>query len=210
MLQVSVGHCGRSQAARLEGLAMLPGVTLRITPLLTKRICPVPLALHLAQISARPHSNHQQARPSTGHQPGPTLRQNGILTLDQARNLLPILVSDPMAYLVPSVGIWLSGVTGPDDPAVWAAAISFLATSQLQEKLLTPDKAFLVLLYTAEQAVDESTPRAGPLPTPHASPVPHQGHAHQLDLTPFKSTGAAAVTVKHIKALLSSWNQLTD
>ena len=50
---------------------------------------------------------------------------------------------------MPSVGIWLSGVTGPDDPAVWAAAISFLATSQLQEKLLTPDKAFLVLLYTA-------------------------------------------------------------
>ena len=48
---------------------------------------------------------------------------------------------------MPSVGIWLSGVAGPADPSVRAAAIRFVCTSQLQERILTPDGSFLLLLY---------------------------------------------------------------
>ncbi|KAK9854216.1 hypothetical protein WJX84_010792 [Apatococcus fuscideae] len=148
MLKASLGHWGQSQTARLEGVAVAPGVGLIITPLLSKRICPVPLALHLSQTSAAAQSFpcHLTSGSNAQHQSQPAC-QSGILTLDQARNLLPIRGDDPKAYLVPSVGIWLSGVPGPADPFVRAAAISFICTSQLQERILLPDNAFLLLLY---------------------------------------------------------------
>ncbi|KAK9826997.1 hypothetical protein WJX74_003183 [Apatococcus lobatus] len=157
MLKASLGHWGQSQTARLEGVAVAPGVGLIITPLLSKRICPVPLALHLSQTSAAAQSFpcHLTSGSNAQHQSQPAC-QSGILTLDQARNLLPIRGDDPKAYLVPSVGIWLSGVPGPADPFVRAAAISFICTSQLQERILLPDNAFLLLLYCP----GSSTPRS--------------------------------------------------
>lgn len=93
-MRVGLSHWGRSQKARLEGLAVLPGVGLIITPLLIKRISPVPLAQHLSQacLGASRHGQYEakQQHCST------SACQNGILTLDQARNLLPIRADDPM------------------------------------------------------------------------------------------------------------------
>ena len=92
MTRVSLSHWGQAQKARLEGLAVMPGAGLIITPLLTKTISPVPLAQHLSQacLSASRHAHHEPKQRS------PLLCQSGILTLDQARNLLPIRADDPM------------------------------------------------------------------------------------------------------------------
>ena len=100
MMQVSLGHWGQSQRARLEGLAVMPGVGLIITPLLTKRISPAPLAQYLSQASL---TASRRGRHVSGAQHcSPPACQSGILTLDQARNLLPIRADDPMVMQMAS------------------------------------------------------------------------------------------------------------
>ncbi|NXX31076.1 STIL protein, partial [Nicator chloris] len=61
----------------------------------------------------------------------------GYLTMDQTRKLLLLLESDPKAYALPLVGIWLSGVTHICSPQVWACCLRYLFSSSIQERQVT-------------------------------------------------------------------------
>ncbi|NXT05454.1 STIL protein, partial [Prunella fulvescens] len=74
----------------------------------------------------------------------------GYLTMDQTRKLLLLLESDPKAYALPLVGVWLSGVTHIYSPQVWACCLRFLFSSSVQERQVTfiESGSFLVVLYS--------------------------------------------------------------
>ncbi|XP_074953778.1 SCL-interrupting locus protein [Phalacrocorax aristotelis] len=72
----------------------------------------------------------------------------GYLTMDQTRKLLLLLESDPKAYALPLVGVWLSGVTHICSPQVWACCLRYLFSSSIQERVFSESGSFLIVLYT--------------------------------------------------------------
>ncbi|NXF02430.1 STIL protein, partial [Smithornis capensis] len=74
----------------------------------------------------------------------------GYLTMDQTRKLLLLLESDPKAYALPLVGVWLSGVTHICSPQIWACCLRYLFSSSIQERQVTFIKSgsFLIVLYS--------------------------------------------------------------
>ncbi|NXB03743.1 STIL protein, partial [Cnemophilus loriae] len=74
----------------------------------------------------------------------------GYLTMDQTRKLLLLLESDPKAYALPLVGVWLSGVTHICSPQVWACCLRYLFSSSIQERQVTflESGRFLIVLYS--------------------------------------------------------------
>ncbi|DBA99043.1 hypothetical protein WJX77_007957 [Trebouxia sp. C0004] len=133
MQQVYSVSC-HSNAAQLHCQVAVPGSSVLLTPLYAKKVCQVPLSQSL-------QDGQQQATVKAS--------QNGLLSMDQARSLLPLLADDPNAYGVPLVGVWVSGVASPTHPLVWLACLKFFATTQLQDKVMQGDRAFLLLLYAA-------------------------------------------------------------
>ncbi|XP_030350705.1 SCL-interrupting locus protein isoform X2 [Strigops habroptila] len=72
----------------------------------------------------------------------------GYLTMDQTRKLLLLLESDPKAYALPLVGVWLSGVTHICSPQVWACCLRYLFTTSIQERVFSESGSFLIVLYS--------------------------------------------------------------
>ncbi|KAM5148399.1 SCL-interrupting locus protein [Mantella aurantiaca] len=72
----------------------------------------------------------------------------GYLTMDQTRKLLLVLESDPKAYTLPLVGIWLSGITHIHSPQVWASCLRYLFSSSIRERVLSESGSFLIVLYS--------------------------------------------------------------
>ncbi|XP_032552298.1 SCL-interrupting locus protein [Chiroxiphia lanceolata] len=72
----------------------------------------------------------------------------GYLTMDQTRKLLLLLESDPKAYALPLVGVWLSGVTHICSPQVWACCLRYLFSSSIQERVFSESGRFLTVLYS--------------------------------------------------------------
>ncbi|XP_075280654.1 SCL-interrupting locus protein isoform X1 [Opisthocomus hoazin] len=72
----------------------------------------------------------------------------GYLTMDQTRKLLLLLESDPKAYTLPLVGVWLSGVTHICSPQVWACCLRYLFSSSVQERVFSESGSFLIVLYS--------------------------------------------------------------
>ncbi|KAM6124485.1 LOW QUALITY PROTEIN: SCL-interrupting locus protein [Pterocles gutturalis] len=72
----------------------------------------------------------------------------GYLTMDQTRKLLLLLESDPKAYALPLVGVWLSGVTHIYSPQVWACCLRYLFSSSIQERVFSESGRFLIVLYS--------------------------------------------------------------
>ncbi|XP_073449686.1 SCL-interrupting locus protein [Aquarana catesbeiana] len=72
----------------------------------------------------------------------------GYLTMDQTRKLLLVLESDPKAYTLPLVGIWLSGITHIHSPQVWASCLRYLFSSSIKERVLSESGSFLIVLYS--------------------------------------------------------------
>ncbi|KFZ50428.1 SCL-interrupting locus protein, partial [Podiceps cristatus] len=72
----------------------------------------------------------------------------GYLTMDQTRKLLLLLESDPKAYALPLVGVWLSGVTHICSPQVWACCLQYLFSSSVQERVFSESGSFLIVLYS--------------------------------------------------------------
>uniref|UniRef100_A0A8C8AYV4 STIL centriolar assembly protein n=1 Tax=Otus sunia TaxID=257818 RepID=A0A8C8AYV4_9STRI len=72
----------------------------------------------------------------------------GYLTMDQTRKLLLLLESDPKAYALPLVGVWLSGVTHICSAQVWACCLRYLFSSSIQERVFSESGSFLIVLYS--------------------------------------------------------------
>ncbi|CAI9537119.1 unnamed protein product [Staurois parvus] len=72
----------------------------------------------------------------------------GYLTMDQTRKLLLVLESDPKAYTLPLVGIWLSGITHIHSPQVWVSCLRYLFSSSVKERVLSESGSFLIVLYS--------------------------------------------------------------
>ncbi|XP_006635054.3 SCL-interrupting locus protein homolog [Lepisosteus oculatus] len=79
----------------------------------------------------------------------------GFLTMDQTRKLLLLLESDPKAYTLPLVGIWLSGVTNVQSPQVWVCCLRYLFSSSLHDRVMSEGGGFLVVLYTSTHRYPE-------------------------------------------------------
>ncbi|XP_061860200.1 SCL-interrupting locus protein [Colius striatus] len=72
----------------------------------------------------------------------------GYLTMDQTRKLLLLLESDPKAYTLPLVGVWLSGVIHICSPQVWACCLRYLFSSSIHERAFSESGSFLIVLYS--------------------------------------------------------------
>ncbi|XP_045061688.1 LOW QUALITY PROTEIN: SCL-interrupting locus protein homolog [Coregonus clupeaformis] len=126
----SLGFCLRWAAAA-------PGNTLDAVPVRPVPIIPTALARNLSSRSSLTQPLHSCAS-----------RKQGFLTMDQTRKLLLLLESDPKAYTLPLVGVWLSGVTHIYNPQVWTWCLRYLFSSSLQDKVMSEGGAFLVVLYS--------------------------------------------------------------
>ncbi|KAL1023184.1 hypothetical protein UPYG_G00037410 [Umbra pygmaea] len=136
-------HLSCSQQAdslsfRLCWAAVTPGNTLDAVPVRPVPVIPTALARNLGGLSRLTQPLNSSAS-----------RKQGFLTMDQTRKLLLILESDPKAYTLPLVGIWLSGVTHISHPQVWAWCLRYLFSSALQSnRVMSEAGSFLVVLYS--------------------------------------------------------------
>ncbi|XP_036988600.2 SCL-interrupting locus protein isoform X2 [Artibeus jamaicensis] len=72
----------------------------------------------------------------------------GYLTMDETRKLLLLLESDPKAYSLPLVGIWLSGIIHVYSPQVWACCLRYMFSSSIQERVFSESGHFIIVLYS--------------------------------------------------------------
>ncbi|XP_061095577.1 LOW QUALITY PROTEIN: SCL-interrupting locus protein homolog [Conger conger] len=119
----------------LNWVAVTIANTLDAVPVKPVPIIPTALARNLSS-------------PASLAQPLSGCRKQGFLTMDQTRKLLLLLESDPKAYTLPLVGVWLSGITHIHNPQVWAWCLRYLYSSSLQDKVMSEGGAFLVVLYS--------------------------------------------------------------
>ncbi|KAL9951590.1 hypothetical protein ACROYT_G044274 [Oculina patagonica] len=72
----------------------------------------------------------------------------GYLTMDHTRKLLLLLESDPKAFSLPLLGIWVSGIYNIHHPFIWACCLRFLHSTAIQQRVRAPPNSFLLLLYS--------------------------------------------------------------
>ncbi|XP_042321162.1 SCL-interrupting locus protein [Sceloporus undulatus] len=107
---------------------------LKCTPVKSVPIIPTALARNLSS-----HLNIAQVQGTC---------KCGYLTMDQTRKLLLVLESDPKAYTLPLVGIWLSGISHIYSPQVWAFCLRYLFSNSIQERVSSESGSFLIVLYS--------------------------------------------------------------
>uniref|UniRef100_A0A4W5RVW7 STIL centriolar assembly protein n=1 Tax=Hucho hucho TaxID=62062 RepID=A0A4W5RVW7_9TELE len=134
---LSCSQQGDSLGFCLRWAATTPGNTLDAVPVRPVPIIPTALARNLSSPASLTQPLHSSAS-----------RKQGFLTMDQTRKLLLLLESDPKAYTLPLVGVWLSGVTHIYNPQVWAWCLRYLFSSSLHDKVMSEGGAFLVVLYS--------------------------------------------------------------
>lgn len=81
--------------------------------------------------------------------------KNGYLTMDNTRKLLLLLESDPKAFSLPLLGIWVSGIYSIHHPYIWACCLRFIHCTAIQQRLLAPPNAFLLLQYSPVKSTPE-------------------------------------------------------
>ncbi|XP_065681790.1 SCL-interrupting locus protein isoform X3 [Hydra vulgaris] len=74
--------------------------------------------------------------------------QTGFITMDQTRKLLLLVETDPKVYLLPLVGVWLSGVDVTDH-LVLASILRFIYNKHIVERVSVPTCTYLLVLFPA-------------------------------------------------------------
>ncbi|KAL4427991.1 hypothetical protein ABPG75_002080 [Micractinium tetrahymenae] len=133
--------CG---ALTLHGAAATPAPILDFKPLLSKRVVPGPLVARLQD--ALLHS------PPAAAGTADLDLEDGFLTMDRGRSLVPLAASDPTAHSMPLVGCWVAGSADMRHPLVAAACLRFLCSKALCDKATAVDASFLLLLYSHNSA----------------------------------------------------------
>ncbi|KAM7387865.1 hypothetical protein PAMP_024076 [Pampus punctatissimus] len=137
-------------AFTLSWSVVCPAVSVDVQPVRAVPIIPTALLRSLTSVS-RPHAAN---------------RQRGFLTMDQTRKLLLLLESDPKAFNLPLVGLWLSGVTHVYNPQVWSWCLRFLFSSAIQDRVLSEDGCFLLVVFGATHRAPWFFQCRGPGPGP--------------------------------------------
>ncbi|XP_038048500.1 SCL-interrupting locus protein homolog isoform X1 [Patiria miniata] len=114
--------------------AVTMGTVLEATPINPLPIIPTALArnltgpLNLSEIQGAP--------------------KGGYITMDQTRKLLLLLESDPKAYTLPLIGIWLSGLSNICSPYVWTSCLRYMFNSSINERVCSGDQGFLLVMFS--------------------------------------------------------------
>nr|XP_057929930.1 SCL-interrupting locus protein homolog isoform X2 [Doryrhamphus excisus] len=125
----------------LSWSSICPSISLDVQPVRAIPIIPTALLRSLTSLGQMrpPHNSHQR----------------GFVTMDQTRKLLLLLESDPKASKLPLVGLWLSGVTHVYNPQVWAWCLRFLFGSALQDRVLSENGYFLLVIFGSTHRVPQ-------------------------------------------------------
>ncbi|XP_057697577.1 SCL-interrupting locus protein homolog isoform X2 [Corythoichthys intestinalis] len=145
--RVSCQQQGDADSFRLDWSCVCPSVRLDVHPVRPVPVVPTALLKSLTD-AGRP------------------VRRRGFLTMQENRKLLLLLETDPNAAARPLVGIWLTGVNRASNPNVLAWCLRFLFGSALQDRVLSEDGAFLLVLFVSPRAAPEffqcRRPASGP------------------------------------------------
>jgi hypothetical protein len=134
--------------------AVLPDVSFQLVAVNPLPVLPTPLSLSLCR---------------QAHAAGPKM---GFLTLNQMRKAVPLLETDLALPAVPVVGVWAVAPCGSGDsplehPVVWAAALRFLGSELVRERVWVAPKTFLLALF---DPMGESAPSSSSIRDGQASP----------------------------------------
>ncbi|XP_067086768.1 SCL-interrupting locus protein homolog isoform X1 [Osmerus mordax] len=140
MLILRAHLCGTQHTDTLDFVMRWAAITVANTintlPIKPIPIIPTALARNLTALSIL-----AQPLNSVNH-------RRGFLTMDQTRKLLLMFESDPKAYTLPLVGVWLSGVTHVSNPQVWAWCLKYLFSFSFKDRVMSENGCFLVVLYS--------------------------------------------------------------
>lgn len=73
--------------------------------------------------------------------------KTGFVTMDQTRKLLLLIETDPKAYTLPLVGIWISGIDALESVETWAACVRFVRSENILERVFAPPNCYLLVGY---------------------------------------------------------------
>eukprot|EP00743_Colponemidia_sp_Colp-15_P011211 GILK01012474.1.p1 GENE.GILK01012474.1~~GILK01012474.1.p1 ORF type:complete len:845 (+),score=124.51 GILK01012474.1:29-2536(+) len=125
---MTVNRLTASLSMHIEQLT--PALSLKFVPINTLRLVSTPLSRSFAEHRATTSAS--------------TMR-TGYLTLDQYRKGIPLLDTDPMAFDVPVVGIWITSVPALQDLAIYRACIRYLFNESIRERASNGTDSFLLL-----------------------------------------------------------------
>ena len=129
----SGGDGSVSRSIAVTAAMQLPNAMFRVTPITPPALSPVPLAGDLARCQ-REWKTEAETQYEVRDVPIDECA-TGFLTLDDAKRLVPLTETDPKAFEVPIVGVWVAGAKHPAHLGVWAAMLRFAAHDGFKRKV---------------------------------------------------------------------------
>lgn len=161
----SIPSTGCNSGVMLDGVvrleAILPDMSFQ-----TVRISAIPIMS--TPLSNQLLSKRTLPTPGGGEREGhPLLDKTGYLTMNQTRQLLPLLEDDSCVSHVPVVGLWvklrpsqsqLSGASALRHPFCWAACVRYLSTAVVQKRVFVASGTFLLVILLIHCSISPSFP----------------------------------------------------
>mmetsp|Transcript_574 Transcript_574/g.888 ORF Transcript_574/g.888 Transcript_574/m.888 type:complete len:450 (+) Transcript_574:153-1502(+) len=127
-----------SKVLHISFSALYPDIVVQIRPIEPLKIVATPLSQELYR------NTNEDFR-------------SGVLTMDTAHRLVPLLSSDTMLDNYPCVGIWISGLGNTEDslthPFVWAALVRFTQLKQIKARLSADADQYRFLLLSFSKSI---------------------------------------------------------
>ena len=135
-----------SPSIAVTAAMQLPNAMFRVTPITPPALSPVPLAGDLARLQ-REWKTETETQYEVRDVPIDECA-TGFLTLDEAKRLVPLTETDPKAFEVPVIGVWVAGAKHPAHLGVWSAMLRFAAHDGFKRKVTSgPDRSFVLAMY---------------------------------------------------------------